>query len=278
LCHAELVALDDPTLVRGITNDERAELAEAGITTIAAIAALDPDDERIADPQIVLDARVKTAGVLMRSDDPDGGVAVPTAAREVDFDIETYGGRIYLAGFLITENGSSHFDPVVDWDGTDESERAFVIEMFDRLASYGDDDTVVLHWSEYERGQLIAAADRHDVSIPGFEAVSDWFDRYAVDLYEWTRSTFASPTGFSLKAIAPMCGFHWRDDDPGGLQSEIWYEMMLAGDDHMRQRLLEYNEDDVAAQLAIRAWIKDQDSGRGPGSSIPSVHAWTPNG
>jgi predicted RecB family nuclease len=79
-----------------------------------------------------------------------------------------------------------------------------------------------------------------------------------------------------LKAIAPLCGFHWRDDDPGGLQSEIWYEMMLAGDELMRERLLQYNEDDVAAQRAIRTWIRANDNGNGPGSSIPSVRTWRP--
>lgn len=276
LCHAQLVELDDPTLINGITNVERAVLAEAGITTGAAIAALEPDDDRIAEPQIVFDARVKASGRLLRTDESQHGIEVPSARREVDFDIETYGGRIYLAGFLVTENDESRFDPVVDWVGNHDTERIFVEEMFGRLASYGDEDTVVLHWSDYERMQLVAAGKRHDLTIQGYASVSDWFDQHAIDLYQWTRTMFESPTGFSLKAIAPLCGFHWRDDDPGGLQSEIWYEMMLAGDELMRERLLQYNEDDVAAQRAIRTWIRANDNGNGPGSSIPSVRTWRP--
>lgn len=276
LCHDQLTAVDDPTLIRGITDVERTLLGGSGIVTGEDIAALDLDDDRIGDPAIVLDARVRTAGHLMQISPAAGQVDLPSARREVDFDIETYGGRIYLAGFLVTENEESHFDPVVDWVGSEATERRFVGEMFDRLAEYGNDDTIVLHWSEYERSQLQAASERHGLSIKGFDSVGQWFDRFAVDLYDWTRSTFLSPHGFSLKAIAPMCGFEWRDDDPGGLQSEIWYEMMLAGDESMRQRLLEYNEDDVAAQLAIRRWIRTQDGGGGPGSSIPSVHTWKP--
>jgi predicted RecB family nuclease len=65
-----------------------------------------------------------------------------------------------------------------------------------------------------------------------------------------------SPNGYSLKVIAPLCGFNWRDDNPGGAQSELWYTDLLKGDASRRSRLLEYNEDDVAAQLAIRRWVR----------------------
>jgi predicted RecB family nuclease len=95
-----------------------------------------------------------------------------------------------------------------------------------------------------------------------------------VDLCDWTRKNLVSPNGYGLKVIAPLCGFQWRDDDPGGRQSEIWFEHVLAGDDEMKARLLEYNEDDVVAQLAIRRWLRSHDDGTGPGSTIPSAHNW----
>lgn len=276
LCYAELAAVDDPTLLNRFGADERTAMAESGVTTIADIAALSPHDERIGRSSIVLEARARTHGSLLTRGGHDIEIDVPSAEREVDFDIETYGGRIYLAGFLVTGAGGSVFEPVVDWIGTDESERIFVIEMFKRLASYADGKTVVFHWTDYERVQLVAAGARHGLSIEGFESVDSWFDVHAVDLHRWTKERFVSPSGFSLKSIAPLCGFDWRDDDPGGLQSEIWYEEMLAGDEPMKQRILEYNEDDVAAQLAIRRWITDKDDGRGPGSAIPSVVDWPP--
>ena len=274
LCHAELEAADDPTLLNRIGAEERASLAESGVTTIADIALLSPDDERLDEGAVVLQARARTHVGLLRRDRSASGLDLPSKAREVDFDIETYLGRIYLAGFLTTTSGESVFEPVIDWVGTDESERAFVAEMFSRLASYADSDTVVMHWTDYERVQLVAAGKRHGLSIDGFESVDDWFDDHALDLYRWTKDRFVSPLGFSLKTVAPLCGFNWRDDDPGGLQSEIWYEAMLAGDDPMRKRILEYNEDDVQAQLAIRRWITGKDDGRGPGSQIPSVLDW----
>ncbi len=274
LCLAELLAANDPTLLNRIGAEERTSLAESGITTIAHIAALSPDDQRLERGAVVLQARARTHGGLLRMDHSSNDLDVPSNTREVDFDIETYLGRIYLAGFLTTTSGKSVFDPVVDWVGTDESERKFVAEMFSRLATYADTETVVLHWTDYERVQLVAAGKRHGLSIDGFESVDDWFDAHAVDLYRWTKDHFVSPWGFSLKTVAPLCGFNWRDDDPGGLQSEIWYEAMLAGDEPMKQRILEYNEDDVAAQLAIRRWIAEKDNGNGPGSDIPSVLDW----
>ena len=276
LCHAELAAAEDPTLLNRVGAEERASLAQSGITTIADIAALSPHDDRLQDGAIVFQARARTHGGLLRRDRNADDLDVSSKAREVDFDIETYLGRIYLAGFLTTTSGESVFEPVVDWVGTDESEREFVAEMFSRLASYADSDTVVLHWTDYERVQLVAAGKRHGLSIDGFASVDAWFDAHAVDLYRWTKDHFVSPSGFSLKTVAPLCGFNWRDDDPGGLQSEIWYEAMLAGDETMKQRILEYNEDDVAAQLAIRRWITGKDDGRGPGSQIPSVLDWPP--
>ena len=166
------------------------------------------------------------------------------------------------------------FDPVHDWVGTDGSEAVLVEAMFARLAGYGEDDAIVFHWHSYERTQLAAAAERHGLMIPGATSVDEWFEGHAVDLLAWTKERFESPNGYSLKRIAPLCGFNWRDDDPGGLQSEIWYEEMLNGNKHMQRRLLEYNEDDVAAQKAIRRWIVAQDDGRGAGTAIPSVLTW----
>lgn len=274
LCKSELVEVDDPTLLRGVRSDKRTELAAAGIRTVEDIAGLALEDPLVDDTSVVRQARALTAGRLLRLDGGTTPIDVPAPPVIVDFDIETYDGRIYLAGFLVTEDGISTFDPVCDWTGTDESEAVLVDAMFARLAQYAADGAVVFHWHSYERTQLAAAAERHGLMIPGSTSVDEWFAEHAIDLLVWTKERFESPNGYSLKTIAPLCGFEWRDDDPGGLQSEIWYEEMLSGSVEMQQRLLEYNEDDVAAQRAIRRWIAVQDDGGGPGTAIPSVHTW----
>ncbi|MGI8417627.1 MAG: ribonuclease H-like domain-containing protein, partial [Nakamurella sp.] len=76
-----------------------------------------------------------------------------------------------------------------------------------------------------------------------------------------------------LKAIAPVAGFQWRDPEPGGENSMAWYRAALGSGDadgggpglQTRQRILDYNEDDVRATAAIRRWMSD-----GAGS-LPTV-------
>lgn len=278
LCRGQLLAANDVTLLANISSTERIDLASVGVLRIDQIADLEPTDERIGDTSIVFQARARTAQQLLRFAPSQEPLDVPSADTEVDFDIETYRGSIYLAGFLTTESGSSLYEPISDWTGTHDGERKLVAEMFEKLASLTRPRSVVLHWTEYEQRTLGEAGRRHQLSIPGFESVQDWFDANAVDLCDWVRGNLVSPNGYSLKVIAPLADFGWRDDDPGGRQSEIWFESLLAGNGAMRERLLQYNEDDVVAQLAIRQWLRSKDAGSGPGSSIPSVGDWPPAG
>jgi predicted RecB family nuclease len=72
--------------------------------------------------------------------------------------------------------------------------------------------------------------------------------------------------GLSIKKVAPALGFEWRDDDPGGLQSQGWLVDARSAEDESvrlaaRKRLLEYNEDDVAATAAIRDGLQRLDTG-----------------
>ena len=273
-CKTQLEEAGDVTLLSTITAGYRDLLADEGITQIDQIAAMDPSDERLPGPSVVLQARARTADRLLRFDDATTPLDVPTSRTEADFDIETYNGRIYLAGFLVSSNGTSVYEPIIDWSGELSGERVLVEAMFAKLAEFASDGTTVQHWTDYERRALRSAGELHGLAIPGSPSIDAWFDDHAVDLCGWTRKNLVSPNGYSLKVIAPLCGFEWRDDDPGGRQSEIWFEQLLAGDRSMRSRLLEYNEDDVVAQREIRRWIHMHDSGSGPGTAIPSVRSW----
>ena len=63
-----------------------------------------------------------------------------------------------------------------------------------------------------------------------------------------------------LKALAPLAGFEWEDDDPGGEQSMEWHRLAVAHPDAavrdaQRARLLTYNRNDTEATLALREWM-----------------------
>ncbi len=275
-CVDELKAIDDPTLLRGVSSSDRDRLLENGVSTIAEIASLDLASDLVGSSTLVRRARAYTMSQLLRSDNGRGPLPLPDEPIEVDFDIETYQGRIYLAGLMITDASGSRFEPIADWSGTPDGERELLVELFARLDGFARANIPVFHWTDYEANLLSAGAERHGLALGSFPSVSAWFDGHAVDLCAWSRSHLTSPNGYSLKVIAPLCGFEWRDDDPGGRQSEVWFEALLEGAEDMRQRLLEYNEDDVAAQLAVRTWVRGQDDGSGPGTGIPSVLTWPP--
>ena len=259
-CRAELETVDHVSLLPTVRPADTERLTAAGITTTRQLAAVAPgtmlDDYEI-DPESILEARARSRGALLRRDGVD--LELPSADVAVDFDIETYQGMVYLAGLLITEAGKSNYRPIADWTAPDSGEREVITDLFaffDRLADRGN--AVVYHWTGYERTMLQAASDRHGVRLRTAPDVDAWFDRHGCDLWAWTKARFVSPDGYSLKVVAPLCGFAWRDDDPGGAQSELWYADAVAGNAAQRRRLLDYNEDDVTAQLAIRRWVRDR--------------------
>ena len=52
----------------------------------------------------------------------------------------------------------------------------------------------------------------------------------------------------SIKTLAQYLGFEWRDPDPSGAASIEWYNRWIeSGDPAIKQRILEYNQDDCLA-------------------------------
>ena len=262
-CRSELEAIDHVSLLPAVGAHDTARLLDSGVATTAHLATLTPGSMHggyeVTD-EAILQARARASGTLLRRSGVD--LTLPSAAHQIDFDVETYLGTLYLAGLLVHGTGGAVFRPISNWTGTPSGERQVLEDLFrffDELAE--DGDAVVYHWTGYERTILKEASERHGLSLRSAPSVDEWFDRYACDLWSWIKTRFVSPNGYSLKVIAPLCGFDWRDDDPGGAQSELWYVDALAGDDEQRERLLEYNEDDVAAQAAIRDWVRAQSQG-----------------
>jgi len=66
----------------------------------------------------------------------------------------------------------------------------------------------VFHYSSHEPSHL--------KKILGEETVAD-VQPYFVDLRSLMRNNFLGAHGLGIKKVAPVFGFAWRDDDPGGL-------------------------------------------------------------
>ena len=74
--------------------------------------------------------------------------------------------------------------------------------------------------------------------------------------------------GLGLNKIAEYgAGFQWRDETPGGLNSQIWAEEAIAGSEESCTRVLAYNEDDVRATAVLREWFWKLNSTAGGSST-----------
>ena len=233
--------------------DRRLTVAELARTPRSSL----PDDRKW--PDVLRRARMTVAGVEFEpKDGPDGATEpVPTADVEIDFDIEwDSDGRIYQWGVRVREGQdetTARYLPdlvsfaLLDDDGEIRlaAECRRVMAALVAEAESSGRSVLIFHWSDPERSYIHRASP----------ALKELVESHGVDLRDWARRNLFTRCGTSLKVIAPACGFSWRGDDAGGLASQTYLEIARAGGpdaDAARTWCLDYNEDDVAAQAAIR--------------------------
>jgi predicted RecB family nuclease len=259
---------------------EIATLRRHGIATITDLAAADLDQllewylpevthREGAEGRIRVAAR--RARMLLEGTSFDretaGPIEVPRADVEIDLDIESSAnGRIYLWGFLVQQAGDeaavyhefSRFD-----DLDDRAEAALAGDAFTWLRSIVDatPSIVIFHYSSYEIAKIMELARREQDELLDWAAA--YAEEYFVDLLEIVKAHYFGVSGLGLKLMARHVGFNWRDEDPGGLNSQLWFADAVHGEtaevrSQARRRVLEYNEDDVIATSQVRSWLRAQ--------------------
>ena len=87
-----------------------------------------------------------------------------------------------------------------------------------------------------------------------------------IDLHDLAKRQIQTEGPLGLKQLAMASGFNWRDANPSGEASMLWYEVATSSDlaeaEASRRRILEYNEDDCRATKALRDWLN------GPAQSL----------
>jgi predicted RecB family nuclease len=196
-------------------------------------------------------------------------VLPPRADVEVDVDMENVEQGVYLWGALVSDrtkpDSAPQYTAFATWDPLDpDVELQNSLRFWVWLASVR---------SQAERRGLSFRAYCYNASaentylrrlgvaggilgeVTAFIESEQW-----VDLLQVVNSQLMTGGGLGLKKVAPIAGFSWSVDDPGGDASMLRYDLAVTGADeyertHARTWLLTYNQGDVEATLAIRDWL-----------------------
>ena len=304
VCAEELRTYGDGghiTLLPGVTQAVAQSFYRRGITDIRGLGRMDVRGADPADVKHIRQARVFHAGKVARNVGVEF-VDLPRADIEIDFDCEnaTVAGSsenlVYMWGVLATgrkqlgrrssreRTEMSTFD---NYTGTPAGEQAVFVaawEYFQKMiakAAKAGHSICFYHYTQYERTQMAALAAKYagGRGVPTVGAVLEFFaSENVVDLYDVLHKQLVWPTqSHSIKALAKWVRFSWRDETPGGDQSMVWYRAATGSSPVSAaenvERLRCYNEDDVAAQLALRDWLSMLGAARRPGDKLPSVTA-----
>lgn len=76
-----------------------------------------------------------------------------------------------------------------------------------------------------------------------------------------------------LKAVAGYLGYSWSDKDASGVQSIAWrMQWERTRDDALKQKLVQYNQEDCAVLRKVTDFLRDAATGASP-SPVPHPHA-----
>lgn len=249
-------------------------LASHGGDTTAGLAALDAGtlveefrahavgrqnpEQRLR--TVIDQARMTRDGIDIEPLDPtEKWPEPPSADVEIDFDIEwDREGRVYQWGIRIRDGqdeATSRYEPIVSFDPLDNASNAALADEFAALlrtvlteADVDGRSVAIFHWTAAETSRAKPFPELHEL-----------LEDRTVDLHQWVRDNFRVRGSYSIKNVAPMFGFEWGVDEPGGFGSMDKIEQARlpgAEGDAAREWCLTYNESDVAAQAAIRDGIR----------------------
>lgn len=267
-CKSSCIAANDLTMIPELGRSKRDVIARL-IPTVKAMATCNIDNYVDGKKTVFRGIGISTLEKFQRRAQllckPDFGpylkeaVSLPVRPNEVHFDIEADPMKntfVYLHGMRERKFGdeaSAKFIPFfADGDKPDDEEAVFHASwnyLTERIK-----DSVIYYYSRYERTAYRLLASKY----PSVCSVDDVNALFAcpemVDLYtDVVKPKTEWPTlDFSIKTLAVYCGFKWRDTNPSGAASIEWYRRYLkTGDEAIRERILQYNEDDVIASTFV---------------------------
>ena len=264
-CKRECIDNDDLTLIAELGRSKR-DAMMGTIPTVSALAASNPstfitaNGKKTIFPGIGPDTLAKFHERAKLLNTPGAkpylkqAINLPVAAKEVFFDIEAdpMHNIVYLHGFVERPHGqpagAKFIASYAEGLAQSDEEAAFA-EAWGYLSARVQ-DSVVYYYSPYERTSYKKLADKY----PSVCSVDDVAVLFAlpniIDLYtDVVRKYTEWPTyDQSIKTLAKHLGFNWRDTHPSGAASIEWFNRWVESrDPAIKQRILDYNEDDCLA-------------------------------
>lgn len=183
--------------------------------------------------------------------------AFPRKPIELYFDIEADPTQdiVYLHGVVERRDGSEVFHSFVADEVSPEAEEKAWSEFWTYVRSMPAEEYAVYYYSKYERTQYRLLSKKYPTTASLDEVESFFNPANAIDLYfdivlpctDWPTNNY------SVKTLAQLQGFKWRDPNPSGAASIQWFnEWCRDGDPNTLQRILDYNEDDCIAMRVLK--------------------------
>lgn len=273
VCKNSLQKTDDLTLIPELGRAKRdallggvdcvAKMAAANIATLPKIKGIGEKSLKKFQARAQLQVTADASPYLLEP------LNLPEADKELHFDIETDPMRdiVYMHGFVERtgrDNATERYVVFVAEQPTPEEERRAFAAAWEFVQAAAP--CVLYYYSPFERTNWRKLQERYP-DVASADDIERMFDpAVAVDLYlHAVKSKSEWPThDYSIKTLARFLGFKWRDTDPSGAASIEWYDRWVeTGDPAVRQRIIDYNEDDCRAMRVLLDALR----------SFPSVSA-----
>ena len=284
VCAEQVPLHDDLLQVAGMRLTQRAKLMQAGVETMAALAAHDGSAvEGLPDRTLnTLAAQARAQVKTRNSSTPEIPVVEPNNVNalqhlpnpsrgDIFFDFE--GDPLYQEGdtwnldylFGLVDD-QKQFTPFWAHNLAQEKQalKAFLEFVDTRLSTYPD--LHIYHYASYEKTHLLTLAARHGIG----EALVDRLvsDGVLVDLYPMVKQAFCIGWGsYSLKKLEPL---YMGDDERDGVATaadsvveyakycELRDNGLFAEAQAKLDDIEQYNAYDCRSTLALRNWLLAQ--------------------
>jgi uncharacterized protein len=270
-CKSKLTADNDCSMLYYVGRSMQQGLKQLEIRTVDDLAKQDPEKLRQEVSNLkksgffwnsmsldLIDKSIQRARIYKSNKEEIYSPFVfPDSEYEIHYDIEDDPTQdfVYLHGLVIAnKNGQSEYVGFIANDLKDE--KRITEEFFNILKKYKD--APVYHYSNYENTtmkRLLSKYPNLDGSI--YEDLYGTNGR-AIDLYEVVCKQSDWPlSSYGLKDICKYLGFKWDAEDAGGAASVAWFNEYMNGKTDLKDKILQYNEDDCMATLFLKNKLKD---------------------